>query len=248
VSSVDLTLVGDYDEPRRRVRLRAATTKTRKPLWVELHPLLADEIEARLGPREDHDPEARLFAGSGADALRTAIGKACKATGVPVFSPHDLRHRRTSLLHLQGMPWVRIADFVGQRDLTVTANTYTQVLVDEAEVDTRTCSDEIASCCTRAVLGRGIALFAAGFESNPGSSDAPGGSERRAVKPAAASLKNATHQDCAPTQLTEQPPPPTTAEQRIWSNLTGRASGTTRTPGLEKAVLEPWNSATTAFS
>lgn len=32
VSSIDLTLVGDYDEPRRRVRLRAATTKTRKAL------------------------------------------------------------------------------------------------------------------------------------------------------------------------------------------------------------------------
>jgi hypothetical protein len=30
VSAVDLTLVSDYDEPRRRVRLRAATTKTRK--------------------------------------------------------------------------------------------------------------------------------------------------------------------------------------------------------------------------
>ena len=28
-----------------------------------------------------------------------------------------------------------IAEFVGQRDLTVTANTYTHVLVDEAEVD-----------------------------------------------------------------------------------------------------------------
>jgi integrase len=134
VSSVDLTLVGDYDEPRPRVRLRAATTKTRKALWVELHPLIADELEPRLGPREDRDPAARLFAGSGADALRTAIGKACRAAGIPSFSPHDLRHRRISLLHLQGMPWARIADFVGQRDLTVTANTYTHVLADEVEV------------------------------------------------------------------------------------------------------------------
>lgn len=48
VSTVELTLVGDYDEPRRRVRLRAATTKTRKALWVELHPVLADALEARL--------------------------------------------------------------------------------------------------------------------------------------------------------------------------------------------------------
>jgi len=48
VSSIDLTLVGDYDESRQRVRLRAATTKTRRALWVELHPVLAEAIEATL--------------------------------------------------------------------------------------------------------------------------------------------------------------------------------------------------------
>jgi integrase len=135
VSSVDLTLVGDYDEPRRRLRLRAATTKTRKALWIDLPPELAAAIEEMLGPREDRNLEARLFADSGADALRTAIAKACKAAGVPLWSPHDLRHRRISLLHLRGVPWARIAEFVGQRDLTVTANTYTHVLADETELD-----------------------------------------------------------------------------------------------------------------
>jgi integrase len=137
VSSIDLTLVSDYDEPRRRVRLRAAATKTRKALWVDLHPTLAEALERQLGPREDRNPDARLFGGSGADALRTSIAKACKAAGIPLWSPHDLRHRRVSLLHLQGVPWARIAEFVGQRDLTVTANTYTHVLADEAELDYR---------------------------------------------------------------------------------------------------------------
>jgi integrase len=135
ISSVDLTLVGDYDEKRRRLRLRAATTKTRRALWVELHPALADAIEQSLPHRRFRDPEARLFAASGADALRTAISKACKAAGIPVWSPHDLRHRRISLLHLRGVPWARIGEFVGQRDITVTANTYTHVLMDESEVD-----------------------------------------------------------------------------------------------------------------
>ena len=135
VSSVDLTRVSDYDEPRQRVRLRAATTKTRKALWVDLHPALADELERRLGPREDRDADARLFAGSGADALRTSIAKACRAAGIPLFSPHDLRHRRISLMHLRGIPWARIGEFVGQRDLTVTANTYTHVMLEEGEVD-----------------------------------------------------------------------------------------------------------------
>jgi integrase len=135
VAAIDLTLIGDYDEPRRRVRLRAATTKTRRALWIELHPALVDALEAAIGPREDRDPGARLFAGSGADALRTAIAKASKAAGVPLFSPHDLRHRRISLLHLRGVPWARIGEFVGQRNLAVTANTYSHVLADETEID-----------------------------------------------------------------------------------------------------------------
>lgn len=68
-------------------------------------------------------------------ALRTAIAKACKAAGIPLWSPHDLRHRRISLLHLRGVPWARIGEFVGQRDLTVTVNTYTHVLSDQTEIN-----------------------------------------------------------------------------------------------------------------
>jgi hypothetical protein len=49
VSAIDRTLVGDYDEARRRVRLRKQATKTRKALWVDLHPVLADALEASLG-------------------------------------------------------------------------------------------------------------------------------------------------------------------------------------------------------
>jgi integrase len=135
VSAIDRTRVGDYDENRRRVRLRKQTTKTRRALWVDLHPALAEAIEATLPPREDRDLSARLFAGSGADTLRTAIAKACKAAAIPLWSPHDLRHRRISLLHAQGWSWAQIGEFVGQRNLAVTANTYTHVLLDETELD-----------------------------------------------------------------------------------------------------------------
>jgi integrase len=135
VGSVDTVLVGDYDEPRRRVRLRAATTKTRAALWVDLPDVLAEAIEATLPPREDRNPEARLFPGVGADRLRTAIARACRAAGVPTFSPHDLRHRRISLLHRQGRTWAEIGRFVGQRKLSVTADTYTHVLTDGRELD-----------------------------------------------------------------------------------------------------------------
>jgi integrase len=54
---------------------------------------------------------------------------------VPHFSPHDLRHRRISLLHLAGVRWARIGEHVGQRSLCVTADTYTHVLNDVQELD-----------------------------------------------------------------------------------------------------------------
>jgi integrase len=128
-------LIGDYDEQLQRIRLRKEITKTRHGLWIELHPALARALEQTLGPREDRDPQARLFAPSGADALRTSIAKACRALAIPLWSPHDLRHRRISLLHQQGRSWADIGAFVGQRSLKVTADTYTHVLLDPTELD-----------------------------------------------------------------------------------------------------------------
>jgi integrase len=136
VGTVDKLRVNDYDRSRRRVRLRAAVSKSRHALWVELPDELADAIEQDLDIRE-LDPDARLFAGSGSDALRTAIGKACAVLEIPTFSPHDLRHRRISLLHRQGRSWAEIGAFVGQRSARVTSDVYTHVLLDDREVDYR---------------------------------------------------------------------------------------------------------------
>jgi integrase len=97
--------------------------------------VLADAIEATLPPREDRDLDAPLFAGVNEAAFRMTIIRACKAAGVPRFTPHDLRHRRVSLLHKQGRSWAEIARLVGQRKLSETADTYTHVLVDPREVD-----------------------------------------------------------------------------------------------------------------
>lgn len=88
-----------------------------------------------LVPRDDRAPRRLVCNGFTADRLRTAIARACIAAGVPAFSPHDLRHGRIKLEHLRGKPWARIGEFVGQRNLAVTANTYTHVLVDEIEID-----------------------------------------------------------------------------------------------------------------
>ena len=114
-------------------RILKTVAKTRRARWVRVPPELFD------APRSSHArtaPRSRpVFQDVSADRLRTAIGRACIAAGVPSFSPHDLRHRRISLLHLGGVPWARIGEHVGQRNLAVTANTYTHVLSDETELD-----------------------------------------------------------------------------------------------------------------
>lgn len=124
---------GDVDEPRGRWRVSAGASKTGRARWVRVPPDLFAAVR-ELVPREDRTPERPVFQGFGADRFRTALTRACTAAGVPHFSPHDLRHRRISLLHLAGVPWARIGEHVGQRSLRVTADTYSHVLSDEREL------------------------------------------------------------------------------------------------------------------
>jgi integrase len=123
---------GDVDEPRGRWRI--ATSKTGRPRWVSPPPSLLDAV-LDLCPRDDRHPDRRVFEHVTSERLRTALTRACTAAGVPAFSPHDLRHRRVSLLHLSGMPWARIGELVGHDDLMTTARTYTHVVADERELD-----------------------------------------------------------------------------------------------------------------
>jgi integrase len=125
---------GDVDESRRRWRVSKAVAKSARARWVAVSDSLFAAV-CELCPREDRTPARRVFEGFGGDRFRTAVTRACTAAGVPAFSPHDLRHRRISLLHLAGVPWARIGEHVGQRDLATTSNTYSHVMVDEVEVD-----------------------------------------------------------------------------------------------------------------
>ena len=91
---------GDVDEPRERWRI--ATSKTGRPRWVSPPPLLLDAV-FDLCPRDDRHPDRRVFEQVTSERLRAAMTRACTAADIPAFSPHDLRHRRVSLLHLGGM-------------------------------------------------------------------------------------------------------------------------------------------------
>jgi integrase len=126
---------GDLDEPNTRWRVRRAVEKGRRGRWVSLPSDLFAAVVATLPPRDDRRPDRPVFPGLTQERLRTAIARACKASGTPMWSPHDLRHRRISLWHRQGETWALIGARVGQRALSVTADTYTHVLLDDRELD-----------------------------------------------------------------------------------------------------------------
>jgi integrase len=126
---------GDLDEPNTRWRIRRAVEKGRRGRWVSLPTDLFEAVVTTLPPREDRTPDRAVFPGITQERLRTAITRACKASGTPTWSPHDLRHRRISLWHRQGETWALIGARVGQRSLSVTADTYTHVLLDDRELD-----------------------------------------------------------------------------------------------------------------
>jgi integrase len=106
---------------------------TGRPRWVTPPPLHYQRV-LELCPRDDRHPDRRVFDQAGAGRLRTAITRACTAAGVPAFCPHDLRHRRVSLMHAQGVLWARIGEQVDD-DITTTSRVYTHIVADEAELD-----------------------------------------------------------------------------------------------------------------
>jgi integrase len=110
---------GDVDEPAGRWRVHKATAKTRRSRWVQVPPELFARVMA-LVPREDREPDAPVFAGVAQAPLRTDLGRACRASGVARFGLHDLRHRRLSLWHREGVPAAEAAKRAGHARSSVT--------------------------------------------------------------------------------------------------------------------------------
>lgn len=69
-----------------------------------------------------------MFVGYSRHAARNAVARACAAAGIPHFHPHDLRHRRISLWHQQGVPVKAISERVGHARASMTLDTYSHVM------------------------------------------------------------------------------------------------------------------------
>jgi integrase len=131
----------EFDADKQRWLVRARVSKNKRPSWGVISDdmvdgtALIDVLTHLIRPPDADNTDPPLFEGITDARLRMAIKRACVAAGIPEFSPHDLRHRRISLLHRQGVDWARIGERVGQRDISTTADTYTHVLIDPREVD-----------------------------------------------------------------------------------------------------------------
>jgi integrase len=120
---------GDVDSFESRLRVSRARTKGRTAgqRFVQVPGPLIDEL-ADLLPMEDRAAGRPVFVGFSDQAFKQAMGRACKAAGLPHFHPHDLRHRRVSLWHGQGVPPRELAERTGHSRTSITLDVYSHVI------------------------------------------------------------------------------------------------------------------------
>lgn len=120
---------GDIDWERDRLHVRSGKTKAARR-WVPVPEAVMDELAA-LVPREDRDLEAAVFPGLVDGSVRMAMRRACAAAGVPLYSPHDLRHRYITLLVRRGVDPVLVAALVGHTRKSLTLDVYSNLFMGE---------------------------------------------------------------------------------------------------------------------
>lgn len=122
---------GDVDHAGSRFRVAAARSKGGYgQRWVQVPTELMAGVQAAL-PAEDRVPERPVFRVA-TDQARRLMRNACKTAGVPHYHPHDLRHRRLSLWHGQGVPAVELARRAGHSKVSQTLDRYSHVVVGDA--------------------------------------------------------------------------------------------------------------------
>ncbi len=88
-------------------------------------------------------PNEKVFQGVTEDSTYRAMVRACKLAGVPHYHPHDLRHRRLTIWHQQGVPARDAAHRAGHSRTSESLDTYSHVMS----------LDELAAERLRALMG-----------------------------------------------------------------------------------------------
>jgi integrase len=134
VRELETAVVGDLDETRHAIRVRPDAEKNERYRYLHLPEELFAALLRTLPPREDRDSDAPLFPDVTDANLRMAIARACRAGGVPHFSPHSLRRRRGSLHYKRTGSLAEVAELLGDSK-RVAADHYVYALTDYREID-----------------------------------------------------------------------------------------------------------------
>lgn len=121
---------GDVDFVESRFRVAARRTKTSTgQRWIQVPAPLMREVED-LVAFEDRVADSRVFRNVTRESATAAMRRACQLAGITAFSPHDLRHRRLSLWHAQGVTARELASRAGHSKASMTLDVYSHVVVD----------------------------------------------------------------------------------------------------------------------
>jgi integrase len=122
----------DVDVSGSRIRSRGVKGRrgTRRVVWREVPPWLMEHLLETVPP-DDRTPGRRGFPGLQEGTMRNAMLRACRSVGIPGYSPHDLRHRRGSLWHANGMSARELAERMGHSKASMSLDVYTHVMAPE---------------------------------------------------------------------------------------------------------------------
>ena len=127
---------GDVDVAESCFRLRRSTVKgsrSARARWVQVPVWLMEEIAATC-PLEDRTADRRVFPGFTEGGAYNATVRACKAAGLPHFHPYDLRHRRITIWHHEGVPSRVLAERAGHARASMSLDVYSHAM-HAGEVD-----------------------------------------------------------------------------------------------------------------
>lgn len=121
---------GDVDFAESRFRVSVRRTKSHSgQRWVQVPQSLMEQV-ALSRALEDRVGDDRVFWMVSANAAKAAMRRACQLAGIPHFHPHDLRHRRLSLWHAQGVTARELASRAGHSKASMTLDVYSHVVID----------------------------------------------------------------------------------------------------------------------
>lgn len=132
--AVSLTVA---DINARDCQLRVAKQRTkgrrgrRRSRFVDMPPALMALVQEHVDERQLLPKDAVL--GITDQGLRQAMARACRKAGIPLYSPHDLRHRFASVRAMAKWPMPVIAACLGHRKPSITFDTYAHVLTEEPD-------------------------------------------------------------------------------------------------------------------